>query len=82
MELAYLWARTEARRSAGEASELDLVAAGELIAGIQRSLRKVSVIRRSHGTASNGIRQAEEQLGAMDAEIQEALGRLRSMLQE
>lgn len=83
VELAYLWARTHAREAAaGPGDGLDPARMGEAIGDIGRALQKASVIRRGLSSAGNGIRQAGEQLDAMDLDITEALARLRRMLDQ
>jgi hypothetical protein len=42
----------------------------------------MSVIRRGLSSAGNGMRQAGDQLDAMDLDITEALARLRGMLDQ
>lgn len=81
LELAYLWARFQARKSAaGPDDGLDPVRVGEAIADIQRAIQKASVIRRDLSSAGNGLRQAGEHLDAMDLDITDALARLKAML--
>lgn len=81
LELAYVWARLEAKKAlASTDTTLDVEAVTGALAQIRRAVDRVSIMRRNHSAARNQINQAANQLDEMVSDIDDALGELHRLI--
>jgi hypothetical protein len=82
VRLAYMWARWVARRRLGEYNaSIDIDKIETLISDTIRALKLASQVRTSHTLAKKGIDEAGDHLDTMTREIQSAMDRLRSEIE-
>jgi hypothetical protein len=80
LELAYMWARWEARKAlALDGSTIDVDRVEAIMCDARRGLTRISTIRRCHSTAK---RQIEAASGEVDALVSDVDGALRELALE
>jgi hypothetical protein len=78
LELAYMWARGEARKAlAGDADALDVTRIEAAMGDAHRALTRVSTVRRCHTTAKKQIDQASGEVDALVDDVEAAQAQLR-----
>ncbi|HVA08442.1 MAG TPA: hypothetical protein VNG12_17035 [Acidimicrobiales bacterium] len=81
LELAYMWARWEARKALTvDAEAIDHAAVEMAFGTVQRALNRATTVRRCHSTVLNNIGQAKREVDELVAEIADALAALRVAL--
>jgi hypothetical protein len=74
LELAYMWARWEARKAlALDGSAIDVDRVEAIMSDARRGLTRISTIRRCHSTAKKQIDQASGEVDALISDVDGAL---------
>ncbi len=78
LELAYMWARWEARKAlAADVDALDVARIEAAICDAHRALARVSTVRRCHTTAKKQIDQAAAEVDALVCDVETTLAAVR-----
>ena len=78
LELAYMWARWEARKAlVADVSALDVARVEAAIGAAHRALARVSTVRRCHTTAKQHIDEAAGEVDALVGDVEAALAAVR-----
>jgi hypothetical protein len=78
LELAYMWARWEARKAlVADVSALDVARVEAAIGDAHRALARVSTVRRCHTTAKKHIDEAAGEVDALVGDVEAALAAVR-----
>lgn len=74
LELAYMWARWEARKLVSESTDaVDMVRVGSAIDDAKRALARAATVRRYHSTAKRSIESAGTELSGLIDDVETAL---------